>query len=380
MARVALICDFLDEQWASMNLVADMLEMHLHALGPERVQACRIRPDMKRWARRLPSAADSRLAWNVDRLLGRWLLYPTHLRRRAARGFDFYHVADHSYAHLVHVLPPDRTGVYCHDVELFRCLFDAQKPRNKLFQRMAQGVLQGMQKAAVVFYSTSTVRELIVEHDLVDAHRLVHAPYGTCVEFSPEPVSPDPAAELLQPLRGAEFLLHVGSCVPRKRVDVLLDVFAEVRRSRPDLRLIQVGGRWTPEHLDQIRRLNLGDWVFQVRGVSREALASLYRQARLVLIPSELEGFGLPTIEALACGAAVIASDIPALREVGQSAVRYCRVADVPEWTETIVSSLNDSATLPSRGRRLERAARFNWSVHAETILRAYERLGWGRA
>ncbi len=98
----------------------------------------------------------------------------------------------------------------------------------------------------------------------------------------------------------------------------------------------------------------------------------IFRSRRIVLQPSEAEGFGLPLLEALACGAMVVASDIPVLREVGGGAVIYCPVADIPRWTATIEKLLLDPAGAPDPNRRLAQVQRFSWDRHAETILRAY--------
>ncbi len=123
-----------------------------------------------------------------------------------------------------------------------------------------------------------------------------------------------------QPPSGeSPFILHVGSCIARKRVDVLLKVFARLRVR--DLRLVQVGGSFSGEQEDLIAQLGIRGRVTQLRNVTREEIAQLYRTAALVLQPSEAEGFGLPVVEALACGAKVLASDIPVLREGGRRSV-----------------------------------------------------------
>ena len=138
--------------------------------------------------------------------------------------------------------------------------------------------------------------------------------------------------------------------------------------THPDLTLIQVGGEFTPPQREQVARLGVAGAVRQVRGVSRSQIAALYRRAALVLQPSEAEGFGLPVLEALGCGAAVVASDIPPLREVGGDAVAYCPVGDVGRWTVTIGRLLDHPEGVPSRAERLARAALFSWQRHARTI------------
>ena len=95
-------------------------------------------------------------------------------------------------------------------------------------------------------------------------------------------------------------------------------------------------------------------------------------------MPSEAEGFGLPVIEALACGAAVVASDLPVLREVGGAAVTYRPVGDVPAWAEAVTRTLADPGAAPPREVRLAQAARYSWAEHARVIAAAYARLGGG--
>jgi glycosyltransferase involved in cell wall biosynthesis len=309
-------------------------------------------------------------AFNADRLLNRFWDYPKHVRSRL-QDFDYFHICDHSYAHLVHELPADRTGVYCHDLDCFRCLLDPDhEHRPRWFRAMSRRILRGMQKAAVVFCSTRITERRILQLGLIDQTRLLYAPYGISPEFVPS--THCSASEASHRPGNDSFLLHVGSCIPRKRIDVLLEVFAEVRTRLPELQLVQVGGHWTGEQLQQMTRLGIASAVRQFSGLDRETLAQFYRQARIVLQPSEAEGFGLPLIEALACGATVVASDIPVLREVGGDAVVYCPVADVPRWAATIEKLLLDPAQAPDRNRRLAQAQHYSWDRHAETILHAY--------
>jgi glycosyltransferase involved in cell wall biosynthesis len=229
-----------------------------------------------------------------------------------------------------------------------------------------------VQKAAVIFYSTAEMRRRLQESSLVDTDRLVYAPYGVSPEFTPDPDELDSRVESNVGGNGTPFLLHVGSCIPRKRIDVLLDIFGEVHARFPELALVQVGGAWTPAQREQIERLGIGPAVRQWRGLDRRTLAALYRQARVLLQTSEAEGFGLPLIEALACGGLVVASDIPVLHEVGGESAVYCPVADIPCWVETIGRLLCQPTRAPNRAQRLAQAQRFSWAHHAQTILQAY--------
>jgi glycosyltransferase involved in cell wall biosynthesis len=364
-ALLALLCDYAEEGWPSMDLVAEMLLRGLAADPAPGLQPVRVCPPFRRRASRLLGLRHA--AFNLDRVLNRFWYYPRHVKRLRAE-FDLFHVCDHSYAQLLHGLPAERSGVYCHDLDAFRCLLEPRlEPRPRWFRALARRCLTGLQKAAVVFHSTLAVRRQIEAHSLVDPARLVHAPYGIADEFRPD-------AGAAAPVDGP-FLLHVGSCIPRKRIDVLLDVFAALRPRFPGLSLVKVGADWSPDQRSQIGRLGLGGEIVPFEGLTRDEIASLYRSASVVLLPSEAEGFGLPVVEALACGAVVVASDLPALREVGGPAAVYCAVGDVAAWAEVVGRLLTDPAAAPPRPTRLAWARRFSWAAHARTVAEAYRGL-----
>src|SRR5438445_5939713 len=284
--RLAILCDLREESWPSMDLAAEMLWSHLQRNRLFDVQATRICPPMVRRFTRLPCASYFKAARNADRLVNRLGDYPKLVRSRA-RDFDCFHVCDHSYSHLIHELPPDRTGVYCHDLDTFRCLLDPQSERRPAwFRAMTRRILTGLQKAAVVFCSTFLTLRRIVQLVLVVQDRVVHAPYGISPEFSPEGDETNDLSILREFGQRLPFVLHVGSCIPRKRIDVLLDVFAAARARHSQLMLVQVGGHWSPEQARQIERLRLAAAIRQVRGLDRRTLAALYRRAALILLPS----------------------------------------------------------------------------------------------
>ncbi|MBZ4415249.1 glycosyltransferase [Myxococcus sp. RHST-1-4] len=367
-----------DEGWPSMDLVGEALLEGLSAL-PSEVSAEAVRPPIPSVARRLPRLGTRNAAFNADRLLTRFGLYPGRALLARSR-YDAFHVVDHTYAQLVHALPAGRTGVYCHDLDAFRSVLEPQRePRPALFRLMARAQLAGLERAALVFHSTQAVRSELLARGVVDPARLVWAPYGVSPEYRPEPVPGDRSEELLAPLGGRPYLLHVGSAIPRKRLDVLFAVFAALRARHPELRLVQQGGALSSAQRAQVEALGIGDALLRPPRQERPTLAGLYRRASAVLVTSEAEGFGLPVIEALACGAPVVASDLPVLREVGADTCAYCPVGDVPSWVETVDALLTGRQPPPSREARLARAARFTWAAHARTVLDAYLRLLGGR-
>jgi glycosyltransferase involved in cell wall biosynthesis len=302
------------------------------------------------------------------------------VRARASGAFDAFHVADHTYAQLALALPAARTGVFCHDIDAFRAAIEpapAGGARTRVLRALAQIQLAGLRRAAVVFHSTRAVRAELLDRGLVRAAaRLVHAPYGVNPEYDPEPRASDAAIAALAPLAGRPFLLHVGSAIPRKRIDVLFETFARVRASYPDLALVQQGGTLDAEQRALAERLGIVDALVQPPRLPRAELAAIYRRAAVVLVPSRYEGFGFPVIEALACGAPVVASDLPVLREVGADAALYCPEGEVDAFVSVVSGLLDASTAAPPRAVRVARAREFTWARHARTILDAYLALG----
>jgi glycosyltransferase involved in cell wall biosynthesis len=109
-------------------------------------------------------------------------------------------------------------------------------------------------------------------------------------------------------------------------------------------------------------------------------LASIYRRAHALILPSEREGFGLPIIEAMACGTPVVVSDLEVLREVGADAASYCRLDDLDSWIDAVdraarVKLAGGSEFAQILARMNRRAAKFSWSANAAGAVAAYRKL-----
>ncbi|WP_310426783.1 glycosyltransferase [Chamaesiphon sp. VAR_48_metabat_135_sub] len=370
--KLGIVCDYDEEGWVSMNICAQMLHDGL-LNSNSGIYPAQIRPDFHWRFKYLNSVIGKHKSFNADRFINRYWEYPRHLRS-CRQNYDLFHIADHSYAHLVHSLPADRTGVFCHDIDAFRSIFEPELyTGTRSYREISKQILSGMQKAAIVFYTTNTVRQQIEKYQLVEPTRLVAAPLGVSPEYQIFPILDDPiASELTQKLQGKPYIMHVGSCIPRKRIDVLLSVFAQLRDRLPELLLVKVGGEWSQSQRQQITDLNIRENIFHITNVPNQTIAALYQQAAIVMITSELEGFGLPIIEALACGSLAIASDIPALREVGGDAVIYCPVGDIYTWVDRAHRAIITPDFAPILSSRLRQSALYSWEKHAQSVMAAY--------
>jgi glycosyltransferase involved in cell wall biosynthesis len=374
---VALVCDLLEERWPSMDLVAEMLLAHVPLVAPE-IAISALRPELRRRATRLPALGRTRAAFRIDRYSNRYGDYARWLRGRVGP-FDVFHVIDHSYAHLVPVLPEQRTVVSCHDIDAFRCL--TRPAGGGWYRPFARRVLSGLRKAAVVTCDTRATRDDLVANGLMPADRLEVVHNGTHPAFLQD-VDEDSRREaerLLGPAVSAD-LLHVGSTIPRKRIDVLLEVLARVRTGHPGLRLVRAGGPLTREQRAHARALGVERAIIELPFVAPPVLAALYRRAALTLLPSDLEGFGLPMLESMACGTPVLASRIPALVEVGGDAASYVAPGEAAAWSDAVALLLSERERDPGAWRMRQqharrRAAAFSWLDHARALSRLYLRV-----
>jgi glycosyltransferase involved in cell wall biosynthesis len=371
--KLGIVCDYLEEGWISMDICAQMLVDRSAQLSDSDIQPVQIRPPFQ-W--RLKAWKHHPKYFNGNRFINRFIDYPRYLKPRAT-DCNFFHVADHSYGHLVCSLPAAKTGIYCNDLDAFQSILQPEKyPRSWAYQRLAQHILTGMQKAAVVFCPTEEIRRQIEYYQLIDPSKLIVAPPGVSVEYQLDPLPINPIIIALQErLHGKPFILHVGSCIPRKRIDVLLNTFAKLRTEIPELHLVKVGGDWSVEQQQQITDLVVENSIVHLTNLPNSTITSLYQQAKIVMMTSEAEGFGMPIGEALACGSIVLASDIPVLREVGGDAVIYSPVGDINTWVTNSLMAITTPDLAPSLDRRLARAACYTWDNYARTIVTAYSQL-----
>lgn len=294
---------------------------------------------------------------------------------------DIYHSPDF-------VLPPLRSArgiVTVHDLS-FLATPHYHEPR--LQRYLAAAVPRAVERADHVLADSRHTRRALIERLGVPAERVSVVYPGVEGRFRPYASKDAHDGERLQEAReryslDAPFILSVGTLEPRKNYDGLLHAYATlVDAGYIPHRLVIAGGQGWRRNDQELQaltgRLGVRDRVQFAGFVPDRMLPALYNLADLVVYPSHYEGFGLPVLEAMACGTPVVTSRNTSLPEVGSDAVVYVEdSSDTEALAAAIARTLDDSALRERlRTRGLERAQRFTWTRSARHVVRIYEAVG----
>ena len=236
-------------------------------------------------------------------------------------------------------------------------------------------------QADLIIVPSRAVQRDVVQYLHVPEDRVAVTPHGCEARFNPSRDAASIGAAAARYGLSARYLLAVGTLEPRKNLTTLVRAFARLRdRSAidPAVELVLAGARgWLDDPVFRtVQSLGLGDSVRLPGFIDDDHLPAVYRGAELVVFPSLYEGFGLPLLEALACGVPVVASNTAALPEVAGGAAVLVDPLDIDALAQAIARVLRDEAL---RGRLREdgiaRAAEFSWETAARRTLDAYASL-----
>ncbi|MBI5877734.1 MAG: glycosyltransferase family 4 protein [Chloroflexi bacterium] len=360
--NVTLFRDLAQERWASIDVYGDRLADGLRKLSAPGWDYRSLAP--RGWV----SAR-----WPTPSLyLNRVAVYMPYAFTHASA---LNHVLDNSYGHLLYALDAQHTIVTSHGgtPRSWR-RWNREGPAMQFFDWTFKGTLRA---ARIVIVSDYSRRELLQDYDYDPARiRVVH--HGIDERFAPvaEAVRVQTRARHTAPdERG--LILHVGHCAARKNVEAALRAFAELlRQSSAPYRFLQIGGEWSPAQSALIAELGIGARVTQIAQAPNRDLPAFYNAADLFVFPSLYEGFGIPLIEAMACGAPVVCNDYELFHEVCGDAAGYADCTDPRALATAMARALNQTevaAVLRERG--LARARQFTWQQCAEQTLAVYQGL-----
>jgi glycosyltransferase involved in cell wall biosynthesis len=233
-------------------------------------------------------------------------------------------------------------------------------------------VSRAAKRAQRILVASEYARRELVDLVGISPDRVIAAPLGVDRRF--RPIQPDPVQLAHRfGIPPTPFVLWVGTPEPRKNLTTLLRAFGLVRRRAPECVLVVVGiDRIADRDLErELERL--GSHVIRPGFVTDDELVALYSATACLVFPSLYEGFGLPPLEAMACGAPVVASNRSSIPEVVGDAgilVDASDADDIADGIERVVLSEETSADLRRRGQ--QRSRTFTWDRCAQLTVAAY--------
>jgi glycosyltransferase involved in cell wall biosynthesis len=292
------------------------------------------------------------------------LAYFTHIGMdRMFPDVDVFHATEHLLPRLKHI----RSVFTLHDL-IFQFDPDSHKPLNIAFLKtMMPRFLRAAD--AIIAVSECSKRDAMRLYNI--PAQKIHVIYeGVDPKFTPI-TDLDRLAQVRTKYHLPErFILHVGTIEPRKNLPLLFEVAAQTKEH------VVVAGKlgWLTEPiLAKVKELGVEDRVTFTGFIDDDDLPALMSAATVLAMPSKYEGFGLPILEALACGTPVVASNAASLPEVGGDAVLYAWPEDVRSWTHLLTLALDD---IELRGwlreKGLRQAAKFRWDTMARETLEIY--------
>jgi glycosyltransferase involved in cell wall biosynthesis len=284
-------------------------------------------------------------------------------------GIDLYH----GMAFAAPLLTQIPTVITVHDLS-----FLTRPQTHRLLNRLYLTLMTSRtcRKAArVIAVSEWTQRDVVKLLGVPEA-RVDVIPHGVHAQFKPLPAAEVDAFRAEHQI-GPRSVFFLGSLEPRKNLPTLIDAFHALLAHTPDAELL-VGGSpgWKYQTIfERMNRLGLQAHVRFVGQIAQDALPLWYNACAVFAYPSLYEGFGLPVLEAMACGAPVVTSNVTALPEVVGDAGLMVAPTDTAALTAALARVLSDADLRASLRRRgVQRAAGYTWARCAQRTLDTYRR------
>ena len=268
-----------------------------------------------------------------------------------------------------------RSVVTIHDLSI---LLHPDTHRQHLARRARRRLPLMARSASMIITAAECIKREICQHLRVKPEKVFVTPYAPRRDF--HRIASEEAVGTKRRLGiEDEFILFVGTVEPRKNLLTLVRAFGQILRQtshRPQLVVVGAEGWLMDELFALIKESAISDRLLFTGYLDDQDLRALYVSCTVFVYPSIYEGFGLPPLEAMACGAPVIASNLPIFQETLGSAAQLVEPDDVDAIARSLVEILEDEGrrlALSHRGR--ERAAKFSWEQTAQLTLEVYQKV-----
>ena len=300
-----------------------------------------------------------------------------YINHKDKNGYDLFHATNQTLSWMAGRLSP--MVVTVHD------LIELTDPQDKKSALLNNYLIGGVPKAEHIIAASNYTADQIKKVFNVKSEKITVAYNGVGAEFYVIDQFSDSVASIegrreFKINKEDRIVLFVGSDHVRKNVLGALTVFRDIKKKFSNAVFIKVGAPGIRSEraklLDSIDAMKLRDSVRLVDSISDEKLNDIYNMSDVLLYPSRNEGFGLPLVQAMACGLPVVASDATAVPEVVGDGGIVVTVDDTEQMAESCIEVLQDDGKRDDLIKRgLKRAAMFSWEESAKKVAGVYDKV-----
>lgn len=297
----------------------------------------------------------------------RFTTYPLKVKRHI-HDENVKHITDQELGYLLNLLDMQKVIITCHD------LIPWTYSGNRSYRWKC--IMKGLQKADHIITVSNYSKEEI-RKNLEYPSEKIHVIYNAVDNNTYSPAGEIPDLKAYNIEDDTKIILYVGSEQPRKNIPLLIKAFSILKKRIPNAKLIKIGRHQAlkerQKNLKLINDLHLGGDIILIDYVDESDIPKYYRAADVFVFPSLYEGFGLPPLEAMACGCPVISSNTTSLPEV----VGDAGILLPPNDLNSLVSAMeevliNDSLREDLSKKGLENSKRFSWERSAKETFKIY--------
>lgn len=370
--RAVLIGGVVGDGSVSMARYARDISAALAQLDQTQWQFDLVQPEAKRWISRVWRHAQ---ATRLESAISRYVAYPAAMYGH--RASELFHVLDHGYGHLVRALDPDRTVVTCHDlIPLLSADHQIPIVVPATVVRTFRFRIREMSRATRILADSEATHDSLLKYTDIPPSRIVVIRPGVNPIFRTGELDQSEATRRLVGIpSNAAVILQVATRGRYKNTPGALRAFSLLRtRLACRLFFVRIGAPLYEDEADLADSLGVTEDIRYLGKVDDPTLVDWYRAASVLVFPSFWEGFGWPPLEAMACGTPVVASSIPAVKEVVADAADLVDPEDdvaIARALERVIADPAHAAGLRTKG--LARARLLTWEESARRTLAVYD-------
>lgn len=309
----------------------------------------------------------------LKRYIYRFIKYPNEISKDRA---DVNHITDSALSHLINSLDSSNTIITCHDVILVKEA-DGSIPCNNRSRIAALALkysLEGLKKANKIIVDSEATKRDLLHYGYTGNDKISVIHLGVDPVFQRYSEEDYKKARVKFGIPSGKIILHVGVNYSYKNVEAVLEVLKMLEKDGACL--VKVGAGWNKFQSSFISKNGLGNRIIHLGYITKEELSLIYGCVDCLLIPSFYEGFGLPPLEALACGTPVVASNAGALPEVLGDAAILVDPKDVKSIVEMVKRIFSDKFLVNElKAKGFKQVAKFDWKNTASKTLSIYEKI-----